>query len=145
MTQEEKDWVLHDICARLPYGVKIKYKYYPDNIFARFATGLRFADNKIALSSKFNKEGEWYSIEEAGEILIKPYLRPMSSMTEEEQKEFVQFHCTNIHPIIIADDLTVENQSKMFDWLLKKHFDFRGLIPAGAAIEVTEDNNPYKE
>ena len=84
MTQEEKELLLKDLSARLPYGVKVWYKYYPANITEKFATSIRLVDDKLALSSKLNKEGNWYLIEEAGEILIKPYLRPLSSMTEEE-------------------------------------------------------------
>jgi hypothetical protein len=87
MTQEDKGLLLKDLCARLPYGVKVWYKYYPTNITKKFATSIRLADDKLALSRKLSKEGDWYPIEEAGEILIKPYLRPMSSMTDEESEE----------------------------------------------------------
>jgi hypothetical protein len=66
-------------------------------------------------------------------------------MTDEEQKEFVQFHCVKLCPIIITDMLTLDNESKMFHWLNAHHFDYRGLIEKGLAIEVTEENNPYKE
>lgn len=144
MTQEEKELLLKDLSARLPYGVKVWYKYYPANITEKFATSIRLVDDKLALSSKLNKEGNWYLIEEAGEILIKPYLRPLSSMTEEEfddmfnklysaQEEFFR-NCSNTDTIgkIIAND------SVRYDYLNKKMFDYRGLIPKGLAIEVTE-------
>ena len=72
------------------------------------------------------------------------YLRPMSSMTEEEQKEFAKFHCVNICPIVITEKLTISNETEMFDWLNKKMFDYRGLIPMGLAIS-TEVFNPYKD
>ena len=93
MTQEEKDLLLKDLCARLPYGVKAWYKYFPpiNGITSKFVTSIKIADNEVALSHKFNKEGYYEPIEEGGEIIIKPYLRPMSSMTEEEQKEFDEF------------------------------------------------------
>lgn len=74
MTRKNKQLLLVDLCSCLPYGVKVWYKYETQN-FKKFATSIRLADEKIALSSKFNKEGDWFSIEEVGEILIKPYLR----------------------------------------------------------------------
>ena len=130
MTQEDKGLLLKDLCARLPYGVKVWYKYYPTNITEKFATSIRLADDKLALSRKLSKEGDWYPIEEAGEILIKPYLRPMSSMTDEESEEF--------------SNMEIVGYSN-YDWLNAHHFDYRGLIEKGLAIEVTEDNNPYKD
>ncbi len=130
MTQEDKGLLLKDLCARLPYGVKVWYKYYPTNITEKFATSIRLADDKLALSRKLSKEGDWYPIEEAGEILIKPYLRPMSSMTDEESEEF-----SNTEIVGYSN----------YDWLNAHHFDYRGLIEKGLAIEVTEDNNPYKD
>lgn len=131
MTKEKKKLLLKDLCARLPYGVKVFYKYKTWDS-EKFATSIRLADEKIALSHKFNKEGDWYPIEEAGEILIKPYLRPMSSMTEEEYDELCE--CTKSK--FIGD-------SKEIDWLNAHHFDYNGLIEKGLAIEVTKENNPY--
>ena len=61
----------------------------------------------------------------------KPYLRPMDSMTEEEYAEFGY------------DTLRYTIQD--IDWLNAHHFDYRGLIEKGLAIEVTKENNPYKE
>ena len=148
MTQEEKQLLLKDICARLPYGVKVWYKYYPINITEKFATSIRLVDNKIALSSKFTKEGSWHPIEESGEILIKPYLRHMSSMTEEEYKEFSKIsglwkkeegnyfsnHLSELGNSIITERVMV----RTIDWLNKNMFDYRGLIPMGLAIEAKE-------
>ena len=127
MTQEEKQLLLIDLCARLPYGVKVWYKY---GLLAsgKFATSLRLADEKIALSRKFNKEGDWYPIEEAGEILIKPYLRPMSSMTEEEKINYRAFFNYD----------GVEYPDEYIDWLNAHHFDYRGLIEKGLALEAPE-------
>ena len=62
---------------------------------------------------------------------FKPYLRPMSSMTEEEKKESGELYKKNTG---MWDDL---------DWLNAHHFDYRGLIDKGLAIAVTEENNPY--
>ena len=76
-----------------------------------------------------------YTIED-----IKPYLRTMSSMTEEEYNEYRNidnrsYTCPIDYAHIPASD--------RIDWLLKNHFDYRELIPKGLAIEVTEENNLY--
>jgi len=123
MTQEDKELLFKDLCARLPYGVKIQV-YYED------IAGSGYFDETVWLidnDEPFHVNDRW--IEN-----VKPYLRPMSSMTEEELKEFQEFR--NITPL---DWLPLA-----LDWLLEHHFDFRGLIPKGLAIEVTESNNPYK-
>ena len=138
MTQEEKQLLLADICARLPYGTKVKCP----------------SDDEpyTLLSINWNKEivvigfmvDEMYATSKQKLVDIKPYLRPMSSMTKEEQKEFAKFHCVNICPIVITEELTISNEAKMFDWLNAHHFDYRGLIQKGLAIS-TEEFNPYKD
>ena len=148
MIQEEKQLLLQDICTRLPCGVKVWYKYgtwYPE----KFATSIRLADEKIALSHKFNKEGDWFPVEEAGEILIKPYLRPMSSMTEEEKKEYIECACYEIeesvngrHYEYYLKDFcgTTDNplvNTDGVDWLNAHHFDYRGLIEKNLALDCT--------
>ena len=65
-------------------------------------------------------------------VVIKPYLRPMSSMTEEEQKEYDVFCC---EPYLGIDETTASN---FIDWLNTHHFDYRGLIEMGLAIEAPE-------
>ncbi len=130
MTPEDKELLLKDLSARVPFGVKAWYKYFPpiNNITSKFVTSIRLADNEVALSHNFNKEGYCEPIEEGGEIIIKPYLRPMSSMTEEEQKEFDEF-------CVIDEDAWMDkgisgyvNQaeimSKGVDWLNSHHFDY---------------------
>ena len=129
MFTEEKDLLLKDICGRLPYGVRVWYKY-ETWISKKFATSIRLADEKIALSSKFNKEGDWFSVEEAGEILIKPYLRPLSSMTEEEYNELRKI--SSDYGLAPFEDIHNWTPNyNLIDWLNRKMFDFRGLIPKG--------------
>lgn len=131
MTQEEKQLLLKDLCARLPYGVivsvtdgTIKYKAYIESV--------SYKNIQVSPVSDFNFTAyTFYKISE-----IKPYLRPMSSMTEEERNE----HFGRTMTIDI-----VQASKEVIDWLNKHHFDYRGLIPMGLAIEVTKENNPYKE
>lgn len=68
----------------------------------------------------------------------------MSSMTEEEAIEFYNIPCTKNYHIVNKELPWDVANYKQINWLLKKHFDFRGLIPKGLAIEVTKENNPYK-
>lgn len=119
MTQEEKELLLKDLCMRLPYGVKLKHIPSGEN------TTLEFIGYGVI-------EGDIHDLIEN----FKPYLRPLSSMTEEEKREY-----NLTKTLSIVDYPTLES----FDWLLKNHFDFRGLIPKDLAIEVTESNNPYKD
>lgn len=152
MTKEEKkELLLKDICGRLPYGVRVWYKY-ETWISKKFATSIRLADEKIALSSKFNKEGDWFPVEEAGEILIKPYLRSISSMTEEEKEELRDTYdwVYSEYPFDDEDededDLRnvedvgghYEPSAETYDWYNRKGFDYRDLIPKGLALEAKE-------
>ena len=132
MTQEDKDLLLKDLCARLLYKVIVEIESYGQETQKPWFGELSCKDLDCFLHDVAYKS-------------IKPYLRPLSSMTEEEQKEFVKFHCVNICPIVITEKLTISNEAEMFNWLNKKMFDYRGLIPKGSAIEVTKNNNPYKD
>ena len=119
MKQEDKELLLKDLCARLPYGVKVSI----------------LGSGAMELKTCINSTIGWYfDIEGAptdfGIDEIKPYLRPMSSMTEEERNEFYDIPRSMVN-------------HKSQDWLLERHFDYRRLIEKGLAIEVTEENNPY--
>lgn len=137
MTQEDKSLLLQDLCARLPYGVKFNYGGY---------SGCDY-EVELITSTTIND----FPIED-----IKPYLRPMSSMTEKEWEELncidyivplydgcfgvdMRAYCKNSQPHYrrFSEFSTIE------DWLNANHFDYRGLIPKSLAIEVTKENNPY--
>jgi len=147
MTQEEKELLMKDLCARLPYGVRIQY----DSQACKMVT---VNDDYTVLllgedGHKPNIEDDLFlDIEKA-----KPYLRPMSSMTEEEKDEYSSFALRE-HDGYLNDDtpdytgkhyVYTDNVSIFTDWLNKHHFDYRGLIEKGLAIAVTEENNPYKK
>lgn len=126
MTQEDKDLLIKDLSARLTYG-----------LICRVYTSKEYHFNwKLTPSSI-----EWF-INNLGFFNLKPYLRPLSSMTEEENKEYTDidnrsYSCPKDYAHIPASD--------RIDWLNKHHFDYRGLIEKGLAIEVTEMDNPYKD
>ena len=67
---------------------------------------------------------------------VKPYLRPMSSMTEEEEEEYNRLN--------VYEAGLFPHTEEAFNWLLEHHFDFMGLISKDLAIEITDKNNPYE-
>jgi hypothetical protein len=127
MTQEEKNLLLKDLCARLPYGVKVLYEGQVKEV--QYIEPF-YGELKLLDFSNYTIE-----IEE-----IKPYLRPMSSMTEEEDKEYAKV-------IVKSQDCSLENSESATtmanDWLLSKGFDVRGLISKGLALVAPEGMYEY--
>ena len=128
MTQEDKELLLHDLCARLPYGVRINRE--------RIVGSYVSFDFNLSLGT-FDKLKVGIQDDE---LSIKPYLRPMSSMTEEEAKEFdklmnlVEERCINAYG---KGGYTLAF-TELNDWLNEHHFDYRGLIEKGLALEAKE-------
>ena len=137
MIQEEKEaLIIKDLCARLPYHIKGNFN---GDIVDIISVGIRDTFNSVQIvKDAYTDRTSWENINN-----IKPYLRPMSSMTEEERKEATQFEINNLGPIGCNWNLLVSNSSKLVDWLLVHHFDYRGLIPMGLAMEAPRDM--YKE
>ena len=123
MTKEEKELLLVDLCARLPYKIKVKvYEVsYP-------------VDFDIQMLAQI-KNNNWYEYP-------KPYLRPMSSMTKEEKQEYTSYVFEQ--PFLQKDKFVNFGLVPIcIDWLNKKMFDYHGLIEKGLAIEAPD--NMYKE
>ena len=130
MTRENKELLLQDLCARLPY--KIRCSYYD-----------------ICLSAHCN--GEIYGIENKEYAIvdgrciaiefIKPYLFPLSSMTEEQKRkynslrDFVPTYHYEYGDIV--EDTELYDNWESIDYLIANHFDYRGLIDMGLAIDAT--------
>lgn len=128
MTQEDKDLLLKDLSARLPYGVKLKHIPSGENTTLEII-GCGVIDGNIHdLIENF-----------------KPYLRPLSSMTVEEFKEWLGY-CKADYDCEFKPELTFNFESCLLsiNWLNQHHFDYGELIEKGLAIAVTEENNPYK-
>ena len=120
MKQEQKELLLKDLCARLPYGVKVNYNYLTDYTLT----------NTLMVSHFYE--------------LMKPYLRPMSSMTEEERSDLRKY-CAEHRGITYDIGISgATNSANIINWLLAHHFDIYDLIPMDLAIAVTKENNPYK-
>lgn len=131
MTQEEKQLLLADLCARLPYGVKC---------LVIFNDGTKdIMTLKTGLPNSFGKWDFYSKKYSVCSDNFKPCLRPMSSMTEEEANEF-----ETISEGLFTNEAPEQIWGEVIDWLNAHHFDYRGLIDKGLAIEVTEENNPYK-
>ena len=133
MTQKEKDLLLKDLSGRLPHGVKV---------CARFNTGNRYTTNVTAISADRDyiqtRQSVLHSYTSSSVEDIRPYLRPMSSMTEEERNEYLSIKMQETVRVISPEAI-----SEIMDWLNAHHFDFRGLIEKGLALEAPEDM--YKE
>ena len=133
MTQEDKELLLKDLCDRLPYGVICLA-----DIDKTFDGGV------ISKINVINLKKDWLEFENIITPFhldeVKPYLRPMSSMTEEERKEYelLANHC-----IVTSIGFIHLEAAPLTDWLNAHYFDYRGLIEKGLAIAVTEENNPY--
>ena len=114
MTQEEKQLLLKDMSPRLFYGVKVNFR---GNIEILHEVHIYESVQTIV-----GESGVLYDVDMP---FVKPYLRPMSSMTEEEE---IYYN-------------TVYTTLKFYekeDWLNAHHFDYRGLIPMGLALEAPE-------
>ena len=142
MTQEDKQLLLKDLCARLPYGVKIHINspIEEQNRMVLFDVNLEGETIGVA-TEKYTFRAIRIVDDDDSTRIIKPYLRPMSSMTSEELKEFAQFTCLSMHRFICSVTNTDHwyNTYEEEDWLNAHHFDFRGLIEKGLAIEAPEE------
>lgn len=129
MTQNEKDLLLKDLSARLPYEVKVEYK---NEIFVVDYVSPIYEDVKLD-----NCETWTVGISD-----VKPYLFPISSMTEEQRKEYnslVWFG--GLSAGWDRDDGVILNEVEMLiDFYHKNHLDYRGLIDKGLAIDATKLN-----
>ena len=124
MTQEEKDLLLKVLCAMLPYGVKCINVNWPKDGYVR-VYNIRVKEQKIQIFE------DWADIE-----YCKPYLRPMSSMTEEEIKELNKIDLNRV--IFSSRHLTYHLDGAIIDYLNSHHFDYLGLIEKGLALEAPE-------
>ena len=129
MTQEEKVLILKDLCGRLPYGLFVSHQHdispVKHSVLAiNNSNGIRIR----GLNSGSECE-MWVGLNS-----IKPYLRPMDSMTEEEYEDFRR----TFKWFERFDEPVFEWTYKSYDWLNTHHFDYRGLIPMGLALEAPE-------
>ena len=152
--EKDKELVLEYLSMALPYGVKILHNdwdYDRDCDFSSVETLIGINDRFI-YTLKGDKKDK-HSIQEPLSIVdYKPFLRPMLSMTMDENRKRIDLgiwksNSCDGQVIGIFQDIAYcspQNFQSALIWLLQNHFDIFGLIPKGLAIEVTEENNPYK-
>ena len=120
MKPEDKELLIKDLCARLPYNVICQVEFKENG---------KYNSKVMLLSGIFTDEA--YFTTKGGSIYsteYKPYLFPLSSMTEEQKSQY-NFYLTRI--------VSAYDASLLIDWLNKNHFDYRGLIEKGLAIDAT--------
>ena len=142
MKLEDKKLLIQDVMARLPYDTKfdlngIRGSIHQVNIYTVYNTS---GCTDYICSVDFFRDGNPIDIEH-----FKPCLFPMSSMTEEQKKKFTDKFIT-YHPYITGGWYNIEYcgnyhaPTPIIDWLNKHHFDYRGLIEKGLAIDATNLN-----
>lgn len=137
MTDKEKQLLLADLCARLPYGIKILHEgwnYEWDDELSTVERVVGIDENFIYTKVIDTHNGEEYRDDKYCIDLFddKLFLRPMESMTEEEIKEYEKL-C-----IIYDTSGTVLFDINGLNWFNVHHLDYKGLIKKGLAIEAPE-------
>ena len=131
MTQKEKKLLLKDISARLLYGVNVNITYSN-----KHASSFR---QQVCIEGNNELSTDIIGLYQGSEIDIKPYLFPMSSMTEEQKKEYCSLvWFDGLSAGWNRDDAVILNEVEMLiDFYHKNHLDWRGLIQKGLAIDAT--------
>ena len=143
MTKEDKELLIKDLGSRLTYNVKVRY--FSTKQF--FNCNLQSLNPTYYIADLWSKEACFSSVHITN---IKPYLFPLSSMTEEQRMELNSLLPVGVYLQINSNDFTyfeintdlvccfhIEFWDKFFDWLNKNHFDYRGLIEKGLSLDAT--------
>ena len=117
MAQNEKDILLKELCARLPYGVKCEDIIFD---FVGTITDISVYDNMCKLYTDYGDNCPCFMLN------CRPYLFPLSSMSDEQKKEW---------SYTLSSDGNITYDT--VDWLHENHFDYRGLIEKRLAIDAT--------
>lgn len=128
MTQEDKMLLIKDLPSRLPYAVHVQH-----------ISGVSGVLHDISIFHKYDKNDNIYDVicytdlfkdgSSIGIEQFKPYLFPVSSMTEEQEKEYNDLNCYELG--------CFPHSEEALDYLTKNHFDYRHLIEKGLAIDAT--------
>lgn len=140
MTPEQKELLLKDLCARLPYGVKAYVKNW-SKLDRKYYEGVYTVKSIHPSLNTILVYSERFSVEVIvgyDDYEIKPYLFPLSSMTEEQKEEALPLLNNCDYYTIDGVIKWLDNHPiKFFDWCDKNHFDYRGLIEKGLALDAT--------
>ena len=128
MTQEEeKNLLLKDLCSRLPYGVRYRHFTWNDECGETYIAARIYSINTDGYVKNCYDDETVYIDN------VRPYLFPLSSMTEEQKKEYQYI----TERWMYDSSYSISDST---DWLNKNHFDYRGLIEKGLAINATSLN-----
>lgn len=155
MKPEDKQLVFQDLCARLSYGVKAQVLGWDEE---KGEVEVPLQIYSINTDGYVYFETNDYDVNYLPVEDVRPYLRPLSTMTEEEKRELQSFFpgsfgnqwldveegYIDIYECELTTRLYLYDANRLIEWLNKKMFDFRGLIPKGLALS-TEEFNPYKD
>lgn len=142
MKQEYKDLLLKDLCARLPYGVKLDCKWKTPGPNGNYCMVVKM--NSFVLNQIYHIDDTDVPFNE-----VKPYLFPLSSMSREQKEElenlgwyFDNFEIHNVSECLgtYREYVAHSDCFVLIDWFNKNHFDYRGLIEKGLAIDCTNLN-----
>ena len=128
MTQEDKMLLVKDLSSRLPYAVHVQHISGVSGILHDISIYHKYDENDNIYDAicytDFFGDGDSITIEH-----FKPYLFPLSSMTEEQEKEYNNLNCYELG--------CFPHSEEALDYLTKNHFDYRHLIEKGLAIDAT--------
>ena len=139
MKQDNKELLLRDLCARLPYGVKCYKMTFKPELAEEVICMLKNGSHNCVQLGTF-----LYRLEH-----IKPYLFPLSSMTEEQKNQLKEIWDADMNKALdyaisgeegLSDLFQLSAAKKVINWFIKNHFDFQGLIPKKLAIDATNLN-----
>lgn len=132
MLNEERDLLIKEVCARLPYGVKCKFE---DKVYDI----LGFAHGRVMLCLPFMSNTITTPIEN-----IELYLLPLSSMNEEQKREYNKWkhYVPTYHYEYgdIVEEVELFDSVESFEYLIENHFDYRGIIGKGNVKDATNLN-----
>jgi hypothetical protein len=141
MTQEDTDLLFKDLCGRLPYGVKCLVNYTICNETTDYNdVKSSIVDTIVMINQQtesyfFKWLSEWFDFDE-----FKPYLFPLSSMTDEQKKE-LNDKLIELELKALNNEIShIEVVRFEINYYLKNHFDYNGLIDKGLAIDATGKN-----
>ena len=132
MTQKDKEILIQDLCGRLPYGVKAYIKNW-SNLSRKYYEGVYIVKSIDPSLNSILADSERSSVDVIvgyDDYEIKPYLFPLSSMIEKQKKEYQYI----TERWMYDSSYSISDST---DWLNKNHFDYRGLIEKGLAIDAT--------
>ena len=145
MTQEDKMLLIKDLSSRLPYAVYVQHISGASGILHNISIFHKYDENDNIYDAicytDLLKDGSSMGIEQ-----FKPYLFPLSSMTKEEKEELKQEHIKDEKLYVECLTRASKGDSSMrgkviihyaMDWCNKNHFDYRGLIEKGLAVDAT--------